>query len=527
MMIGLKVGLFPGCSPDLHELQGGEQKTTSIYLDFASSPEGLAWARSPLVAAPSPETCHNSGVFSDLPPLPGETSTDLVDQFVTADGLHKKREVVDEYGWRNFGDFYADHEAVYHKGDVLFVSHYNNQYDFSGGLYRKFLATGDMQWGELASDLARHVSDIDINHTDQDREEYNRGLFWHTDHYIDAGLSTHRSSSKEHLKIKDPRFCGGGPGAEHCYTTGLMYHYFLTGNPAFREAVIDLADWALRSLSGPKTFLAVLNKSLRYFKMLRSTGNGMRPVFPRYPLTRGTGNTLTACLDAYEVSGDRRYISEAEGLIRGALHPDDDIAARNLLDAEAAWSYNVLLQAIAKFLNKKIELEQFDAGYEYAKASLLAYAEWMLIHEYPYLEKPEILEYPNETWAAQDLRKSVIFNSAAHYCIPERVQAFIQRSKYFFEAAATELAKHKSSSLTRPVALMLQNGWVGSRLYTDTITRSIGEFGKGSEERPVMGQPTPYLTFGAVVARIASELLVASRQTSIKRELAWLKSRIR
>ncbi|MFZ3207954.1 MAG: hypothetical protein WA140_03855 [Geobacteraceae bacterium] len=529
---GLKVELFPGCSPDLHELQGGEQKTTSIYLDFAASPEGLAWARSPLVAAPSPHTCHNSGVFSDLPPMPGETKVaDMVDQFITADELLNKREVVDEYGWRNFGDFYADHEAIYHKGKEPFVSHYNNQYDGIGGAYRKFFATADTRWGELASDLARHVYDIDINHTDQDREEYNRGLFWHTDHYVDAGLSTHRSSSIEHLKVKDPRFCGGGPGAEHCYTTGLMYHYFQTGNPAFREAVVDLADWVLRSLSGSTTVLAVLKKSLRLFIMLRSTGNGPRPIIPRYPLTRGTGNALTACLDAYEVSGDSRFIAEAEGLIRGVLHPDDDIAARNLLDAESAWSYTVLLLAIAKFLNKKTELKQFDAGYWYARASLLAYAEWMLINEYPYLEKPEILEYPNETWAAQDMRKSVIFYYAAHYCSPDRGQAFIQRARFFFESAVNELARHSSSRFTRPVALMLQNGWVGARLSTDTIPPSkIGgsiEFEKGTAEISVTGQPTPYLTFGSVVTRIASELTSALRQTSIKRELAWLKARIR
>jgi len=522
---GLKVELFPGCAPDLHELQGGEQKTTSIYLDFAVSPEGLAWARSPLVAAPSPETCHNSGVFSDLPPIPGETKVaDLVDQFITAEELLNKREVVDEYGWRNFGDFHADHEAVYHKGKVPFVSHYNNQYDLCGGLYRKFLSNGDTKWGELATDLARHVSDIDLYHTDLDREEYSRGLFWHTDHYIDAGLSTHRSCSKEHLAVKDPRFCGGGPGAEHCYTTGLMYHYFQTGNPAFREAVITIADWVILSLSGPATVLEVLKKSLRYLKLLRSTVNGTSPIFPRYPLTRGTGNAITACLDAHEVSGDKEFLANAEGLIRGTLHPDDDIAARNLNDVESTWFYTVLMVAIAKYLNKKRELEQFDSGYAYASDSLLAYAEWMLKHEYPYLEKPEILEYPNETWAAQDLRKSVIFYYAAHYASAERVQAFIERAQYFYDAASGELARHKSSNFTRPVALILQNGWVGSSFTKDIdfFSHSGTEAIKGS-----FGQSTPYLGFASIISRILSELLRAVRATSIKKEIAWLRVRLK
>jgi len=528
---GLKVELFPGCSPDLHELQGGEQKTTSIYLDFAASPEGLAWARSPLVAVPSPETCHNSAVFIDLPPIQGETrNVDLVDRFITADELLNKREVVDEYGWRNFGDLYADHEAVYHKGNMPFVSHYNNQYDGIGGAYRKFFATGDHKWGELATDLARHVMDIDIYHSDQDREEYNKGLFWHTDHYLDAGLSTHRSCSKEHLAVKDPRFCGGGPGSEHCYTTGLMYHYFQTGNPVFRNAVTDLAEWELIALKGPQSVLAVLKKALSYITLLRNKGDSSRSLFPWYPLTRGTGNAITACLDAYEVGGGDRFLSDAETLIRGALHPDDDIEVRNLLDAEIAWSYTVILVAVAKFLHKKRELGQLDAGYEYARASLLAYAEWMLDHEYPYLEIPEKLEYPNETWAAQDLRKSVIFYYAAHYCDSESINAFIQRARFFFEAAANELAMHKSSCLTRPVVLMLQNGWVGSKISMETIpsskkSSSVG-FEKGPAESSVSGLPTPYLTFASVVTRFFSDLMNASRQTSIQRELAWLKARI-
>ena len=72
-------------------------------------------------------------------------------------------------------------------------------------------------------DLARHVIDIDIYHTDKDRDEFNGGLFWHTNHYLDAATSTHRTHSREHQKIK-PGGCGGGPGLEHLYTTGLLYH---------------------------------------------------------------------------------------------------------------------------------------------------------------------------------------------------------------------------------------------------------------------------------------------------------------
>ena len=51
----------------------------------------------------------------------------------------------------------------------------------------------DPRWRVLMDDLARHVADIDIYHTVEDKAAYNGGLFWHTCHYVDAGTSTHRS----------------------------------------------------------------------------------------------------------------------------------------------------------------------------------------------------------------------------------------------------------------------------------------------------------------------------------------------
>ena len=67
----------------------------------------------------------------------------------------------------------------------------------------------------------------------RDKSAYNGGLFWHTYHYGDADTATHRTY---------PRV-GQGPHArrravgDHNYTTGLMLHYFLTGDAASRETV--------------------------------------------------------------------------------------------------------------------------------------------------------------------------------------------------------------------------------------------------------------------------------------------------
>lgn len=513
----LEVDLFSAEYPDLHELQGGEQKTHMFWLDFSTERDFLAWTPEPLQAVASPEVYRESGVLGDLP-----GHDDLVDRFTSPQELLQKREQIDEYGWRHFGEIYADHEAVGSQKSEPFISHYNNQYDFISGAYRKAFASGDSGWRSIAAELAGHVCDIDIYHTDQDREEYNRGLHWHTDHYLDAGLATHRSCSREHLTQKEPKFCGGGPGAEHCYTTGLALHYFQTGNPDFKQTVIDLADWELLALTGPQTVLAALKRGVDYFNRWRWS-RGTMTLFPRFPLTRGTGNAVTACLDSFEVGGGRMYLDRAAELIRHALHPDDDIACRDLLNAETAWSYTVLLVAITKFLDKKCELEEFDQGFAHARMSFLAYADWMAIHEYPYLEKPEILEYPNETWAAQDLRKAVIFYQAARYAdTEEQRRDFLEKARFFYDYAENELPNHPSSSFSRPVVLMLQNGWVGGKL-------------KGNEFSPARfdasmktnGSPVPYLTLGSVVKRVMREVFHVVRQTSLSRELRWLNARLK
>jgi hypothetical protein len=521
---GLRIALFPSRFPEIHELQGGEQKTTTVYLDFSTSPDGLDWARTPLTAIAVPEIYRDSCVIPDLPPPApaGNGICDLVDRFIPGpEALLGRRESTDEYGWRNFGDLPADHESVYHKGEETFISHYNNQYDLCGGMYRKFFATGDPHWCELASDLARHVLDIDLYRTTEDREEYNGGLFWHTDHYIPAGLSTHRSFSREHLLIKDPRFCGGGPAAEHCYTTGLLYHYFITGNSDYREAVIALAEWCIGSITGSQTILASIRKAGHYIKLLVQSRDGARPAFPRYPLNRGTGNAITACLDAFEAGGGGSFLEQAGELLHGAIHPADDIASRDLLNAEDSWSYTVLLTAVSKYIDKKRELGELDDGYLYAKSCLLAYAEWMLQHEYPYLDKPEILEYPNETWPAQDLRKSVILYHAARLSAPEKRDILLERARFFYEAARDELARHPTSSFTRPVALMLQNGWIGARLNGHTSEMPVYDPIASS-----FGRPTPQLGIYAVIARICGDMWRAARKFRPGREVAWLNMRL-
>jgi hypothetical protein len=449
----LAIGFFPSQFPDVHEIQGGEQKTHTCWLLFGPDPvdaNPLEWCLSPIVPHASPEWYAGSDAVAWLTPAtsdPHASYLKLVGSALEGEGsFAAKRERADEYGWRDFGDIHADHEAAQAPDPADFVSHYNNQYDGINGLAIQFLRTGDVRWWTLMDDLARHVVDIDIYHTDEDKSAYNHGLFWHTYHYVDAGRSTHRSYPRAE------KVWGGGPSAEHDYSTGLLHHYFVTGEEQSREAVLELARWVLDMDDGLKTVFRWLARG--HTGLATATGSEAY-----HGPGRGGANSVLTLLNAHTLTGDRVYLQKAEQLIRRCVHPGDDIAALDLLDAERKWFYTVFLQALGRYLHLKAEHGELDAAYGYARASLVHFARWMADHEYPYLDKPEILEYPNETWAAQDMRKSEVFDlSAAHADGADR-DRFRERSDFFFDYSTRTLLGMKTHTLTRPTVLMLSYGW--------------------------------------------------------------------
>ena len=96
--------------------------------------------------------------------------------------------------------------------------------------------------------------------------------------------------------------------------------------------------------------------------------------------------------------------------------------------------------------------------YAYARIALLHYARWMARHEYPYLDKPEILEFPTETWAAQDIRKSDVFGYAALHASGEERARFVERAEFFFRHSVTSLQSMESCTRARPVVILLTSG---------------------------------------------------------------------
>jgi hypothetical protein len=291
-------------------------------------------------------------------------------------------------------------------------------------------------------DLTSHVRDIDIYHTTNDKTLYNGGLFWHTNHYVDAGLSTHRTYPKGGAD-------GGGPSAEHNYNYGLMLHYVLTGDDRSRDAAIALGQWVLDMDDPRQTPLRWLSRS--------PTGWASYTAGHHKP-GRGAGHSILACLVAHRLAGERRFLEKAEELIRRCVHPGEAVPMAYVDDVEGHWSYTAFLQALGCYLHHKVERGETDAMAGWARAGLLAFARFMADQERPYLERRERLQYPTQTWAAQDLRKADVFLWAALETEGAERERFLDRADVFFDYATTELPRLDGHWFTRPLILVMTQG---------------------------------------------------------------------
>jgi hypothetical protein len=447
----LHYDFLPYTHNEAHEVQGGEQISCEFLLAQGAATkvqsflDGYAQLQTLNV---DPEWITKSRVIPWLTPRKEDDQQSylaLVDQAITGpQSFFAKREQIGQYGWRHFGDVWGDHEAIHSSPDEPLVSHYNNQYDMVLGLGINYLRSGDPRWFELMRDLARHVIDIDIYHTDEDLACYNHGMFWHTVHYVDAGLSTHRSYPKG--------TCGGGPSSGHAYNRGLYLYYCLTGDLTAKEAVINMGEWMIASEDGSKTKYRYLAGGETGLTTASGTEDYHGP-------GRGPANCVEVLVTAFEATHDRKYLTQAEHIIRRVVHPEQDIEALDLLDSENKWFYLMFLQALGRYLEVKISLEEIDDMYSYAKITLLRFADWMAEHEYPFLDKPEKLEFPTETWAAQDMRKTEVFQWAARHGSEHQKQIFLEKASFFFNESVHRLNGFETKSLCRPIALLLTNGY--------------------------------------------------------------------
>lgn len=514
----LLISLLPASWPDLFELQPGERKTFVVWL--RKDPHRNLTCHSSLRCRVAPTAYFNAHVFPTFGCRDSSAKSTL-DELVQAGldqstGFRAKREWTDEYGWRNFGDLVADHETWGLDVDGVFTSHFNNQYDPIYGFSRQYALQGDARWAELLGDLALHVLDIDLYSTSRDRPEYNRGLFWHTDHYQKAYTCSHRTYSREHAAAGS---MGGGPGGEHCYTTGLKLFHLMTGDRRARDAVLSLADWVKVFYDGSGTALEQLQKLLR--SQLKELGRSIagKPIDQHtLALHRGIGNYLVAQLDAFELDRDHTRLVVADSVVRRTATSRDDLDQRNFDDIENTWFYTIYLQALERYLDVKRVEQEFDKTFDEARKTLIHYARWMADNESPYLDNPDRLEYVNHTWAAQDIRKALVLLAAYRYS-PEPETALLEAARRFIRYVEDELKDEPTLYYTRVLAILMQNHGVGRVLDYEPERYQLPAL------RPEFEKPQR--SWHTVLGEIRHGWGCVIVEFSLRREWTWLGPRLR
>jgi hypothetical protein len=435
------------------ELQPGEQKTRTWTLSTSKHPKVSVQA-----SLDAHYVAQTGVIFSHQQDKDSEPLQALIKA-----GLHgernffNKRKKSDSYGWRHFGELHADHETAQQPDAEYFVSHYNNQYDPIYGFLVQWLKTGEHQWFELADNLAKHVADIDVYHTELDKPDYSGGLFWHTDHYVQAYTATHRTYSvHQPSNVYDDHAGGGGPGGQHCYTQGLTLHYLFTGYRPSREATLKIAKWVETLYEGDNSLLSLA------FAVKNRHRSDLKNIFTgRYPLDRGTGNYIQALLDSYELNSRPSSLSKVERVICATISASDDISDRQFNDVENTWFYTVFLQAVCRYLSVSASTAMEHAPYQnQILGAFLHYVNWMIENEYLYLDKPEILEFPNQTWTAQDLRKVCIVSFAAPFLTDPQNQKANDNLDAWLTGIIQRLSNHSEASTTRVLCLLMQNAHI-------------------------------------------------------------------
>jgi len=354
----LRVGLWPGEFADSHEILGGEQKTHELLFFFHGAEVSHQAAgrlvdafNNPLIALPDPGHVVESGVFGPSALLDRKRFANLE---ATCDSAFDPRggssetfvskwELIDEYGWRHFGDTFADNERApaamvrdfpqYHIGSTP-IGHYVNEYDVISAVMLQGLRRGDPRWLSFADAMARHHADICIYHTDKDVPAYSHGPFMHTTHETAAYRSTFRSYPIEAKRYGLRYGQGGGPNAGHTYVDCLAYHYLLTGNRTSLDSFLEAAGWAAES---------------PWFSP-RMMGDG-----------RGYGNFLRTFVLAYRLTGNRSYYEKAITVMSWVKRPFAGLAG------------TLFSEALGSFIQLKIDREEFDGDLKKARELLMSF----------------------------------------------------------------------------------------------------------------------------------------------------------
>lgn len=269
---GLKVGLLPRFEPrtfahmepsykyqysfedNFYRLRAGQAPRWEIWLDLSGDGADMAKvANAPLVPAADPVQAIATGVWGYIAPAgsPGMEEYDAWADNLFDNAYCRSVEVQRDYGQMNWGDWFGERQCNWG----------NHEYDTPEHILIQFVRTGDPKYFYVGNAAARHTSEVDVVQfvNDDLKKHFEKDLGVHPAYPTRPGMVHqhcvgHVSGFYSVEKIRElyvsfgtgnsarPYLCLDPYNLGHIWTQGMVYSYFLTGDPWVKETVEKIAE---------------------------------------------------------------------------------------------------------------------------------------------------------------------------------------------------------------------------------------------------------------------------------------------
>jgi hypothetical protein len=295
-----------------YELRTGQARRWQIWLDLNGNGAELAQcADTPLVPAADPTQAIDTGVWGYVAPA-GSKGMDAYDNWAENlfdNGYCNSIRVQRDYGAMNWGDWFGERKCNWG----------NHEYDTSKHILVQFARTGDPKYFHVGDNAARHISEVDVVHAvNADLKRYltedikaKEGypvrpgmLHQHSVGHV-GGFDSVEKVRELFVELgngfgPNPYLCLDPRNLGHIWTQGLVYQYFLTGDPWMKETVTTICDNIVQLVED------------REFKFKGNSHCG-----------RVNGWTMQAIAAGYELELNNRYKQAMSVLAEDALSEQD------------------------------------------------------------------------------------------------------------------------------------------------------------------------------------------------------------
>ncbi|MCP4263268.1 MAG: hypothetical protein GY774_38030 [Planctomycetes bacterium] len=323
---GLSIGLFPEFEEgtfkhmkpwykyqhlfedNRYRLRTGQAPRWKVWLDFSGDGSSLAKsANTPLVPSAEPAQAIASGVWGYVAPAGSKGMKEYDDwaENLFDNGYCRSIKIQRDYGQMNWGDWFGERKCNWG----------NHEYDTAKHILVQFARTGDPKYFYVGNVATRHTSEVDVIHfINEELTKYfvkelgarsgypvRPGMVHeHCVGHVSGFYSVERIRKLYASLGNGKHLCLGPYNLGHIWTQGMVYNYFLTGDPWMKETVEKIG----------KNLSKLVNDREFNFKTGSHVG-------------RVNGWTMLAIAGAYELDFDEQYLRSMKLLADDAISAQD------------------------------------------------------------------------------------------------------------------------------------------------------------------------------------------------------------